>query len=327
MPQINDFVFFSYSHSPFHPILSIGWLGEEEEFNQGLVPIDFLKKLMEIVKDPSSNFVSFTRGFHDNILPKEPDNKAYYQENIPDLLTQYPIGNGEMHFRLGELTYAAPAMIYEYIVENGYLPPKEFIEAVLKGRLLTKADWKVFEENREKVESLGPNMNRDEIRPFYQKARELQGDYEKLEKLVQQYRANYPRDPQVLFVGANHYMAAGKHGEALRYAKLLLEVSPHWAQAYGTKGMADYHLKNYEEAEKNLRLILPTFRADKTKTSVHVLFALGDISEQKNNREQALIYYREALVYDPEDQGVKNAIARLERNQSGLLQKIMAWFN
>ncbi|MEL7531860.1 MAG: tetratricopeptide repeat protein [Bacteroidota bacterium] len=326
MPEFPDLVF-SQDMTPYHPTLSVGWLGEEVAFNKGIVPSDFLIKLMNIVQEPSGKLVCFTRGFHDNIIPKDPEIKAHYQANIPDLFTQYPIGNGEIHFRHQAVNYAAPVMIYEYIVENGYLPPKEFIEAVSKGKLIREDEWLPFIQGTQEEKDWGPSMTRDEISTFYQKINAQQSEPEKLEKLLLQYRANYPGEPQVLFVLANFSTSIKKHAEGLKYANLFTEISPHMAHAYGTKGMVQFHLKNYAEAEQNLRLVLPTFRAQNERSNVNVLFALGNICEQKGKDEQALAYYQEALSYQADDQGIINAVARLEHKNRSLWQKIIAWIS
>jgi hypothetical protein len=43
------------------------------------------------------------------------------------------IGDGEIRVIGKSAIYAAPTLIYHYVVEHQYKPPDEFIEAVLKG--------------------------------------------------------------------------------------------------------------------------------------------------------------------------------------------------
>jgi hypothetical protein len=48
----------------------------------------------------------------------------------------YPLpgttGNGEIRVRAANgITYVAPVLVLHYVVEHGYLPPQEFIEAVI----------------------------------------------------------------------------------------------------------------------------------------------------------------------------------------------------
>ena len=40
--------------------------------------------------------------------------------------------NGEIRVILGSTTYAAPLLIVHYIQEHGYLPPEEFLRAVIE---------------------------------------------------------------------------------------------------------------------------------------------------------------------------------------------------
>ncbi len=43
------------------------------------------------------------------------------------------LGDGEIRVLGESVVYAAPALIYHYVVEHHYKPPDEFIEAVLAG--------------------------------------------------------------------------------------------------------------------------------------------------------------------------------------------------
>ena len=42
-----------------------------------------------------------------------------------------PAGNGEIRVSDGNVMYAAPTLIYHYVVAHAYLPPEAFIAAVL----------------------------------------------------------------------------------------------------------------------------------------------------------------------------------------------------
>ena len=43
------------------------------------------------------------------------------------------IGNGEIRVIGNSMLYAAPALIYHYVIEHNYQPPQEFIDAILTG--------------------------------------------------------------------------------------------------------------------------------------------------------------------------------------------------
>ena len=49
-------------------------------------------------------------------------------------------GHGHYLVQLGKFVYMAPALLLHYVLEHEYCPPKEFVEAVSKGRFLTEED-------------------------------------------------------------------------------------------------------------------------------------------------------------------------------------------
>lgn len=54
------------------------------------------------------------------------------RDSLPSAgLAQPCFGTGEVWFKLGEWTYAAPSMLGHYIEAHGYRPPRVFIEAVM----------------------------------------------------------------------------------------------------------------------------------------------------------------------------------------------------
>ena len=156
MAHTADLTFFKYSPVSYGPSLAIGWLDNTHQYEVGKVPIEFLKKLGSYVANYSTYIRQLYRGIHDNNLKTQyPKIKEYYQENISSILLDYPLGNGEFHFHYNGRFYVAPAMTYEYIIENGYKPPEVFIQAVLKGEIIT-------ENETDKYSSIKPHLVKEQ---------------------------------------------------------------------------------------------------------------------------------------------------------------------
>jgi hypothetical protein len=113
--------------------INVGWLGEGELFPTGETSQEFKAKLFEFCLD--EYVVSIARGFHMCEFCDVSVEEWYEQSN-----TRYGekahwlnIGTGEIRVIGQSALYAAPTLIYHYVVEHNYNPPDEFIEAVLSG--------------------------------------------------------------------------------------------------------------------------------------------------------------------------------------------------
>ena len=100
-------------HSPYSnaTLIKIGWLDKDKPYTQGECPKDFLNKLKKI------KLSIHTKGWHD--CPFCNKSKSYSQYYIPILPTKNRTG------------YDVPEMIVHYIEQHNYLPPQEFIDAVM----------------------------------------------------------------------------------------------------------------------------------------------------------------------------------------------------
>ena len=109
--------------------LNIGWLDGSMPYPTGTTSDEFRERLLEYCF--SDNTVQLTRGFHvcnlDNCtcsLPPPPEHRgervAYF-------------GGSEIRVIGKSAIYAAPTLVYHYVVAHSYKPPDEFIEAVLAG--------------------------------------------------------------------------------------------------------------------------------------------------------------------------------------------------
>ncbi|MBK9006365.1 MAG: hypothetical protein IPM31_05160 [Anaerolineae bacterium] len=121
-----------YSYYGNEESLNIGWLSAIEGFDIGDTTIEFREKLFRFCLD--ENIVKTMRGFHECELcgfsfdEWSRDHPAY-----GDNANWMSIGNGEIRIIGKGVIYAVPALIYHYVVEHHYMPPQEFIDAVLTG--------------------------------------------------------------------------------------------------------------------------------------------------------------------------------------------------
>lgn len=105
---------------------NIGWI-EGNSFNRGDVSDEFIQNLWEYLKYP----VNSNRGMYYNTFL---DN---YGDAYVACHNGYQIVLGAAEIRVLDLcrkvVYAAPDLIIHYIIDHKYLPPKEFVEAVING--------------------------------------------------------------------------------------------------------------------------------------------------------------------------------------------------
>ena len=124
----------SYSYIEIHNglyIFNIGWLDAKHTFPTGVVSENILNEILKLCLQS----VIRTRGFHDCDICPEP---ASSDPRIP--MGAFPVMTEQGEFLLGlaEIRiqgkegkiYAAPNLIYHYIKDHNYLPPKEFLDAV-----------------------------------------------------------------------------------------------------------------------------------------------------------------------------------------------------
>jgi hypothetical protein len=106
-------------------ILNVGWLDHSFEYDKGNVSDEFLDKLVDFIK--VNLFVM--RGFHVCNLCLKPLNNVLEVKHNNKVMG---LGFAEIRvFGEDEKIYAAPNLIYHYITSHNYLPPTEFIKAVI----------------------------------------------------------------------------------------------------------------------------------------------------------------------------------------------------
>lgn len=291
-----DLVFDSHDRHTAGPIIRVGWL-ELPSYTKGRVPISFLKKLNAYYQEITEYACLLKRGYHTNELGyKDPEGKQFYQDRIPDLITEYPLGNGEFRVKYKGVYHAAPTMVFEYIIENGYLPPAEFIEAVRFGDVIKKKDgWDPFTGKNEKWD------------------KQLFHPKEQINAIIESFMASKPDNPQgsrthilesglekfpynhhLLLHLANELVDEKKGEEALKVIAKGLEVMPSSLYFFTLKGMALFEEGKLDQAHDILLITLPSFKHAGNTNYSKVLDLLGQIELKRNNRVKADAYFREA---------------------------------
>ena len=117
------------------PALNVGWLDAAHEFAKGTPPPGFVDRLRRI----SRSRVNQMRGFE--VCPFCPELRSLlepggWSEQQRDL---YDACFEDGRFSSAEIrvtgqdgrTYACPVMVLHHVEAHGYLPPEEFVEAVM----------------------------------------------------------------------------------------------------------------------------------------------------------------------------------------------------
>lgn len=105
--------------------LAIGWLNRKRPFTTGKIPDGFLEKLVLFC-------------LPENTVCPLPRQRPCTLANHPVPAINHngreiPLGTAEIRVIGEEEIYAASTLIYHYIKDHNYLPPQEFIDALLNG--------------------------------------------------------------------------------------------------------------------------------------------------------------------------------------------------
>lgn len=130
----------------FPKLIYIGWLHPDHSYNIGDVPKEFPVRLWEFCRYSSvvcrgfhrCEFCSPSDYVHIDMLKPHPEGPLKVERDGCTIR----LGFGEI-FVVGKngLVYYAPNLIYHYVLEHQYLPPQEFIDAVLDGPLPTSNEY------------------------------------------------------------------------------------------------------------------------------------------------------------------------------------------
>jgi hypothetical protein len=108
--------------APSTQLLNVGWLDNDHEFPAGDAGPHFLMCLVQHLARPANQ----TRGYHLCELCH-----ATETNKITTSSGEVTLGSAELHVFSGPIGYAAPNLVVHYVDQHRYLPPSEFIDAVL----------------------------------------------------------------------------------------------------------------------------------------------------------------------------------------------------
>ena len=101
-------------------------------FQKGFTGQEFKEKLLRFSSDEF--IVNLYRGYHTCEFCNLTDSQWYNEQNGKYKGAHWAsIGNGEIRVWSKSTVFAAPTLIYHYVVEHQYKPPNEFVEAILSG--------------------------------------------------------------------------------------------------------------------------------------------------------------------------------------------------
>jgi hypothetical protein len=126
-------------------IRAVGWL-ERAGFTTGDVPKHCITALVDALR--GGIFSDGFRGYHTcTICGKFPPEIKWKRRRLGLL------GHGHYLVQLGKVVYMAPELLLHYILDHGYRPPDEFLDALSQGRFLTEKDlvvrWRATGEGEE----------------------------------------------------------------------------------------------------------------------------------------------------------------------------------
>lgn len=125
-----DMSFYSYClESSLKNVLNVGWLsGQEKLPERKSLPEEVIEKLGSIInsEDPANYRINMTRGIHPCEFCGRRSFELSYIGSCEVLIPE-PARN---------IFFATPSMVYHYIKDHGYEPPKEFVDAVMKINLV-----------------------------------------------------------------------------------------------------------------------------------------------------------------------------------------------
>lgn len=116
--------------------LNVGWLDITQPFQKGEVPTDFIDRLWEFCRTR----IVVMRGFHQGQFCENSSDgipTIQYKDEV------FKAGYSELRvFGKENIIYAAPNLIFHYIIGHRYCPPQEFIDAVLSSPFPETQEYK-----------------------------------------------------------------------------------------------------------------------------------------------------------------------------------------
>lgn len=124
-----------YNYMVAEDSLNIGWLEKGHLFHKGIVPEEFMDKLWKYLRYP----VHVCRGFHACDLCKK------HHAGVPIVKfkgQKRTAGYYEIRvWGKDGSVYAAPSLLFHYILQHKYQPPQKFIDAVMNSENVTSDEY------------------------------------------------------------------------------------------------------------------------------------------------------------------------------------------
>jgi len=131
----------NYSTEPLRErALNVGWLSCEHPFTTGEVSHPFIRTLRRLISSPVFIPLWSEMGLHEcEFCPPlgagEPAGAWFLANPAPASNLRGTMGHGELWVPgAGSLVYVAPVLVAHYVEVHSYLPPQEFVDAVLAFR-------------------------------------------------------------------------------------------------------------------------------------------------------------------------------------------------
>jgi hypothetical protein len=117
-------------------VLNVGWLDEGKEFPKGPTSDEFKIALKDLCSHP----IILHRGFH-----------GCYFCLVEHRANPVACGNGQIRvIDSNKVWYAAPTLLYHYVTDHQYLPPAEFVRAVICPLAIgTDIGWLEFNKSKD----------------------------------------------------------------------------------------------------------------------------------------------------------------------------------
>lgn len=106
------------------PTLLVGWLDQPYPIPTGPVPAGFAQRLFAFCT--WDKLLNCTGGHHDCAYCN-----VTYSQHLERVNS--PLGNGEIRVLGDGVAYAAPSLVCHYVTAHDYLPPPDFVAAVMEG--------------------------------------------------------------------------------------------------------------------------------------------------------------------------------------------------
>jgi hypothetical protein len=123
------------------PILNVGWLDTEHTYSQGTVPDPFWDRLWTFCRQPVfRSYGSHGCGFCQTLWRPIYEQREDETLNLSSAQVRVVDQDGTV--------YAAPDLIYHYVVAHHYRPPEKFIQAVMETPLPGTQEYEALKKEK-----------------------------------------------------------------------------------------------------------------------------------------------------------------------------------